>query len=97
VIRRLVAIVILGAALALYALWALPTRTLVTVHSDIGHARQTLAHLDGQIRALERSVRELDSPGYLDWLARNVYGMYPKGSVPYQVLPSSPLYRGPSN
>lgn len=93
--RWLVAVVVLGLALALYALWALPTRTLLRVHSDIDHAQLTLTHLDHQIKVLEHSVDQLNSPGYLDWLARNVYGMYPKGAVPYQVLPSSPLYAPP--
>jgi cell division protein FtsB len=94
-VRRLVAVLILGAALALYALWALPTRTLLEVHSDIGHAQVTLSNLEHQIKGLEHSVHQLNTPGYLDWLARNVYGMYPKGAVPYQVLPSSPLYAPP--
>lgn len=93
--RRLIAVVVLGLALALYALWALPTRTLLRVHADIGRAQLTLTHLEHQIKTLEHSVHQLNSPGYLDWLARNVYGMYPKGAVPYQVLPSSPLYAPP--
>lgn len=94
--RRLIAVVVLAVALAIYALWALPTRTLLAIHSDIGHTSAALATVQHQITHLEQEAHQLNSPGYLDWLARNIYGMYPKGAVPYQILPSSPLYKAPS-
>ncbi|WP_298211739.1 septum formation initiator family protein [Ferrimicrobium sp.] len=95
--RRLIIIAALFVGVLVYATTVLPTGQLLNV---IATKRRDTADL-GQLRSananLEKKVAQLNSPQWIEQIARNDFGMYPAGSTPYQILPSSPLYRPPTS
>jgi len=79
-------------ALGLYAATVFPTQALI--HERQARAEQAveLARIDQENSLLSRQISRLNNPTVIEEIARQDYGMYPKDSTPYQILPSSPLY-----
>ena len=83
-------------AASIYVLAILPAGSLITVLSANARDARQLSALNRKLSSLKHRVSQLNNPSYIDQIARNQYGMYPKGSVPYQILPSSPMYSAPA-
>ncbi|MCL5973261.1 MAG: FtsB family cell division protein [Ferrimicrobium sp.] len=93
--RRVIGVVVLAVGAVVYVTTVLPVGQLLgvisTKHRDIAELR-TLQSANANLR---HKIAQLNSPQWIESIARNDFGMYPVGSTPYQILPSSPLYRPP--
>ncbi|MCL5054010.1 FtsB family cell division protein [Ferrimicrobium acidiphilum] len=90
--RRVIIIAALLVGAVIYVTAVLPAGQLLgavtTKHNDAA----TLRALQSENTNLKRRIAQLNSPQWIETIARNDFGMYPTGSTPYQILPSSPLY-----
>lgn len=90
--KKLVITIIALLAAALYFVAVFPTSQLISTYREIQGQSRELAYRQHQLIKLKHQISMLHNPKYIAEIARDEYGMYPKGSVPYQILPSSPLY-----
>ena len=90
--RRLVTAVAATAAVGIYFAAVFPTGQLISTYFAVRADRTQLAKLTTENRAYSKTIDRLNKPSIIGEIAREQYGMYPKGSVPYQILPSSKLY-----
>ncbi len=90
--RRVIIIAAVFAGAAVYVTTILPAGQLLGAVATKQHDAATLQALKSENSKLERKVVQLNSPQWIETIARNDFGMYPTGSTPYQILPSSPLY-----
>ncbi|WP_308464473.1 septum formation initiator family protein [Ferrimicrobium sp.] len=94
--RRVIILAALLLGVVVYATTVLPTSQLLNVIATKHHDTAELHQLQATNTKLEQSVAQLNSPQWIEQIARNEFGMYPTGSTPYQILPSSPLYQTPA-
>ncbi len=90
--RRLVTAIAATVAVGIYFAAIFPTGQLISTYLAVRADRTQLAKITAANRTYRRTIAQLNRPSVVGEIARNQYGMYPKGSVPYQVLPSSTLY-----
>lgn len=92
--RRRILVGTLAAGLAVaYGAWVLPTGTIVDLHAREQALNAELATVRAQNARLTRQIQTVGTVAYQEHLAEQEDGMVPRGTVPVQVLPSSPLYR----
>jgi cell division protein FtsB len=92
--RRTVLIAALAVVtLVIYGFFVFPLRTILELQAREHAIRDQLAAVRRENASLAAEQRLLESVAYQEHLAEQDYGMVPRGTVPVQVLPSSPLYR----
>ncbi len=79
-------------AVGLYAVGVFPTQALIHEREAREQQAVALARVQEENSTLSHQIAKLNDPTVIGEIAREDYGMYPKGSTPYQILPSSPLY-----
>ncbi|WP_298343702.1 septum formation initiator family protein [Ferrimicrobium sp.] len=94
--RRVIVIAALFLGVVVYATTVLPTSQLLNVIATKHRDTAELHQLQTANANLTKKVAQLNSPQWIRQIARNDFGMYPTGSTPYQILPSSPLYQAPT-
>jgi cell division protein FtsB len=94
--RRIIVVVALAVGAVVYATTVLPTGQLLGVLATKHRDAAQLRALDATNKSLRQDITRLNSPQWIETIARNDFGMYPVGSTPYQILPSSPLYHPPA-
>ena len=85
-IRALLAAVILGGILFLFAI---PARTWLSQRSQMSVASRRLSELTTENKALAKQVTQLQTPSYVEQLGRSQYGLVMPGQVAYAVVPSA--------
>lgn len=74
-------------AMAMFLL-GFPLRTYVEQRSALAHARDTAAHLAADNKALHAEATQLQTPGEIERLARERYGLVRPGQEEYAILPA---------
>ncbi|MHB8189709.1 MAG: FtsB family cell division protein [Ferrimicrobium sp.] len=78
-----------------YAVGIFPTQALLSQYHVLANDSHQLTNLNKRNAALVNRITQLNRPSVVAEIARRDYGMYPSSSIPYQVLPSSPLNQAP--
>lgn len=85
--RRVVRIVLVLVGLgALVFLFVLPGRTLEQQSRAMSRVQHQLSVLNGENAALTRRAAQLQSPAYIEQIARQQYGLIKPGEQAYGVL-----------
>ena len=83
-VRTLLVVVGLGGLLFLFIL---PGRTWLQQRSAMSGAERRLHLLDTENQALARRASQLQSPAYIEQIARDQYGLVLPGEKAYGILP----------
>ncbi len=85
-VRILLVVVALGGLLFLVIL---PGRTLLAQRSAMSAAERRLQVLDAENAALAKKAQQLQSPAYVEQIARSRYGLVRPGEQAYGILPAT--------
>ncbi|MGC8512970.1 MAG: FtsB family cell division protein [Acidimicrobiales bacterium] len=85
-VRLLLGAVMLGGILFLFAI---PARTWLSQRSAMSSASRRLSELTAENKALDRQVAQLQSPSYVEQLARSQFGLVMPGQPAYEILPAA--------
>ena len=85
-VRLLLGAVLLGGILFLFAV---PAHTWLSQRSAMSVASRRLAELTAENKALARQVAQLQSPSYVEQLARSQFGLVMPGQPAYEILPAA--------
>lgn len=86
-VRRLLLIVALG---GLVFLFVLPGRTWLQQRSAMSVAQHRLQVLDSENQALAKRAAQLQSPPYVERIARDQYGLVLPNEKAYGLIPPAP-------
>jgi len=85
-VRLLLAAVLAGGILFLFAI---PAQTWLSQRSAMSTANRRLSELTSDNKALARQVAQLQSPSYVEQLARSQFGLVMPGQPAYEILPAA--------